>query len=466
MNDPGDTSFDPRTWGRSDAPGEASFDPRSWAGAADPSPEPVPVPPRDAPAPARPSSRRGWTAIGSTIAVLLAGAATAYVTRQPQVVVAPVQATATTSAPAVIASRRTLIVAAATEVAPALSGSGVPAEAVAAVQAAVLAALGNSPGEVRMEFDLVEAGTAQRLTRLSAARDDGSGVVLTIKPDGTYASEVQQAQLETVVRIVRGEMDANSFYNAAVTAGLTDSLVSPFAAAFAFDFDFQREVKPGDIFEAAFEQKVNPQGQAVGAPTLIYASLATPAKSRALYRFLAPGETEPGWFDGNGHSIVRSLMRTPVDGARISSAFGPRIHPVQGFLKLHKGTDFAAPTGTPIFASGDAVVRFAAMKGANGNLTILAHDNGWLTYYLHQSEFMPGIEPGLRVRQGQEIGKVGTTGRSTGPHLHYEVHIDGAPVDPMSIETSSGLTLTGGALTAFKKERDRIDTSRAGSIAG
>lgn len=392
----------------------------------------------------------------------MAGAGAAYSMRPPPLAVAAAPSAATV-APAVMASRRTLVVAAVGDVATTLAGSGVAADAVAAAQKAVITAMGNGAGEVRLEFDLLERAGGQRLTRLSAARNDGSGVILTAKPDGGFVTDVQQAQLKTSVRVVRGEMDATSFYNAAVTAGLTDSLVSPFAAAFAFDFDFQREIKPGDIFEAAFEQKVNPQGIAVGSPTLIYASLSTPTKSRALYRFLAPGETEPGWFDGNGHSIVRSLMRTPVDGARISSAFGPRVHPVLGFLKIHKGTDFAAPTGTPIYAAGDAVVRFAAMKGANGNLTILAHDNGWLTYYLHQSEFMPGIGPGVRVRQGQEIGKIGTTGRSTGPHLHYEVHVDGAAVDPMSIETSSGLTLSGDRLTAFKKERDRIDTSRAAS---
>ena len=158
-------------------------------------------------------------------------------------------------------------------------------------------------------------------------------------------------------------------------------------------------------------------------------------------------------------------MRTPVDGARVSSKFGFRIHPVLGYQKLHKGTDFAAPIGTPIFAAGNAVVEWAAMKGPNGNLTILRHDNGWQTYYLHQSRFMPGIVPGAHVAQGQQIGEIGTTGRSTGPHLHYEVHIAGEPVDPLGIQTDAGSTLTGPALVAFAKERDRIDVSRAGQAS-
>ncbi|MGJ3627082.1 M23 family metallopeptidase [Sphingomonas sp. MMS24-JH45] len=141
-----------------------------------------------------------------------------------------------------------------------------------------------------------------------------------------------------------------------------------------------------------------------------------------------------------------------------------RRHPVLGFMKLHKGTDFAAPIGTRIHAAGDGVVVFAAMKGANGNLTILRHDNGWLTYYLHQNRFSPGIAAGVRVRQGQEIGEVSTTGRSTGPHLHYEVHIDGQPVNSLTLaDNGGGRSLSAGALAAFVKERDRIDAARAKS---
>ena len=130
-------------------------------------------------------------------------------------------------------------------------------------------------------------------------------------------------------------------------------------------------------------------------------------------------------------------------------------------MKLHKGTDFAAPIGTPIFAAGNGVVEWAAMKGPNGNLTILRHDNGWQTYYLHQSRFMPGIAPGARVAQGQQIGEIGTTGRSTGPHLHYEVHIDGQPVDPLSIQTEAGSTLTG-AGAASPSPRSATGSTSAG----
>ena len=157
-------------------------------------------------------------------------------------------------------------------------------------------------------------------------------------------------------------------------------------------------------------------------------------------------------------------MRTPVDGARISSQFGYRTHPILGYTKLHKGTDFAAPTGTPIYAAGDGVIQVAAPRGAAGNFISLQHDNGWRTTYMHLNSFAAVSAPGARVTQGTEIGQVGTTGRSTGPHLHFEVYIDGEPVDSMTIAVEQGVALTGEALKAFARERDRIDTVRAEAL--
>ena len=262
------------------------------------------------------------------------------------------------------------------------------------------------------------------------------------------------------VDFVRGELDGQSFYSSAVAAGVADVLVGEFANVFRYDFDMQREVHPGDVFEAGFEQRRNAAGEPVGAPVLVYAALSTAAKSRALYRF-QPDQGEAEWVDSGGRSNRRSLMRTPVEAARISSGFGPRGHPILGFVKMHRGTDFAAPTGTPIFAAGDAVVTVAGFRGANGNFVRLRHDNGWETLYLHMNRIADGIAPGARIGQGQQIGEVGTTGRSTGPHLHYEVHVAGQAVDPLSIETGGGRTLAGAVLKAFRGLRDRIDARRA-----
>ena len=223
------------------------------------------------------------------------------------------------------------------------------------------------------------------------------------------------------------------------------------------------ERAPGDVFEAAWEQPANPAGEAVGPPRLVYASLSTAAKRLRLYRVTPPGAGEAAWFNAAGRSIVRSLMRTPVEAARVTSNFGYRTHPILGYRKLHRGTDFGAPTGTAVYAAANGVIGFAAPRGAAGNMMRLQHDNGWFTHYFHLNAFAPGLAPGTRVTQGQRIGDVGTTGRSTGPHLHYELWIDGNPVDPVSIDTGTGTaTLEGPALAAFRTERARIDAARAG----
>lgn len=457
--------------------GRSSFDPKTWAGGADPTSAAVPpeatVPPAAPPprAAAMPSPGRGMVAgaFGASVLLLAGGAAAALIFPSSPTAVAEAATTtplaaATADAPLANASRRTLVVASAADIADALATTGIPRDIATGAAAAAAAALGVAAGDVRLVLDLIGPDNARQMTRLEATRDDGSGVVLTAHTDGSFASETRQARLTTEVRVVRGEMDATSFYNAAVTAGVTDSLVSDIAKAFAFDFNFATDVKAGDIFEAAFEQKINPAGEEVGPPTLIYVSLQTSAKSKSLYRFLAPGETEPGWFDGNGRSTVTALMRTPVDGARITSNFGPRFHPVLHYNRLHGGTDFAAPVGTPVYSSAGGIVVSASPSNCAGNMVIVRHDNGWETRYFHLSRYADGVVAGARVTQGFTIGDVGNTGTcTTGPHLHYEVHIKGEKVDPMGIDTGSGRTLSGDALTAFRKERDRIDVSRAAS---
>lgn len=437
----------------------SSFDPRTWQRAATATDAPVPA---AAPAAADPARGRQVAALAASAAILTAGAAFAWLSRTdaPVAPSAPDVAIATTQTPAAPPprnERRSLVLSGPQDLEGALVSSGVDAASARAAAALAVSSL-KAGGEVRAAMTLAPQGGGMALLRLEASNADSSGVIVE-RSGARYAATPVAADLTSRVVVRRGTMDDDSFYSSAVAAGVIDSLIPDFAAALAFDFDFQREVRKGDGFEAAFEQRVDRDGRAVGPPRLLFAALSTKAKAASVYRFTPPGQ-EPGWFDGEGHSIKRALLRTPVDAARVSSGFGYRIHPILGFAKLHKGTDFAAPTGTPIFASGDGVVQWASFKGANGNLTILRHDNGWQTYYLHQSRYMPGIVPGARVTQGQEIGEVGTTGRSTGPHLHYELHIDGAPVDPLSVPTGAAPRLEGAALTAFRHERDRIDVSR------
>lgn len=435
---------------------EVSYDPHSWVAPAPPVPPPVPAkPPREK----RSRDLRRFLPIASGIAMALAGGATAWFSRAAPTN-APAPLPVMSPAAGEIVSHRTLVVSDLKELVPSLAALGVPlAEARAAAQVAAPHLRGGS-GELRLSIALVSQGDIVRLHALTATRTDASGVEVAATRPGQFAARAIAAKLERRVRFVRGELDGESFYSSAVSAGVTDVLVDAFANAFRYDFDMQREVAKGDVFEAGFEERVTPDGEPVGLPVLVYASLSTETKARALYLFRAPDRKEAEWFDSSGRSSSRALMRTPVEAARISSGFGMRGHPILGFRKLHRGTDFAAPTGTPIFAAGDAVVSVAGMRGANGNFVRLRHDNGWETLYLHMNRIAPGMAEGVRVAQGQQIGEVGTTGRSTGPHLHYEVHIEGQAVDPLSIDTGSGRTISGKALEAFRTLRDRIDAAR------
>lgn len=368
--------------------------------------------------------------------------------------------TSTSSAAPVVSSRRTLTLSDPAQLPRALRAAGAEARQAEEAASRVRATVGPARGEIRLVFDLLGPQGAASIRRLEATRVDGSGISLS-RRGGTFAEERLDASLTSEIRIARGEMDSKSFYTSAVSAGVLDNLIGDFTNAFSFDFDMQREIGPGDTFEAGYELRLNPAGEPVGAPRLLYASLTTAAKSRTLYRFQAPGDSHPGWYDANGRSTVRALIRTPLDVARITSGFGYRLHPIDGYRKLHRGTDFAAPIGTPIFAAGDATVEVAEPHGAAGNFVVLKHDNGWETRYMHLSRFAPGLVHGARVAQGQPIGEVGTTGHSTGPHLHFEVWIKGEPVDSQTIDTGAGRTLTRDAMKAFLIERDRIDDARA-----
>jgi len=442
-------------------PPEPSFDPRTWAPTA--AAAAAPVPPRRA---RRPTP---WIAAAAALLVAAGGGAF-WLARKPKPVAAPPAAVA---APGAVATsrtpaapppspvqgpvRRSLVISRPSGLARALTGAGADAATADAAARTALAALGASAGELRVAavFDPVSG-----LRQVEVRRADGSGTLVE-HAAGAWRAQPLTADVSTRIRVVRGEIDAQSFYSSAVAAGVTDVLIPDFAAAFAFDFDFQREIRPGDIFEAAIEEKTDGSGQTVGAARLVYASLQTAQKSRALYRFQPPGESQLAWFDGDGKSIVRSLMRTPVEGARISSSFGPRMHPVLGYTRIHKGTDFATPIGTPVYASGDGVVDFVGVHGGHGNYMRVRHTKTLETAYAHLSAYGEGLHVGSAVVQGQIIARSGNTGLSSGPHLHYEVIVNGEQVDPMTFQTTSGRNLSGPALKAFVKERDRIDALRA-----
>jgi len=467
MPDSEGPSMDPKTWldakpktaapdsePKAPSPGDkTSFDPKAWGTTAKPAP---------APKPPKSSSRRVLLIGGAILGLGIAGGGAWLATRRSggPLLAAPPPA----PPPSTGVERRALTVSGPEGIESALTAAGVAPTQAAAAAAAARSKIASTPGDLTIVMMLKPIENGFQLVNLEARHDDGSGVVVSVAENGALTATATAADLKTAVKVVRGEMDAYSFYTSAVAQHLNDTLISPFAQALAYDFDFQREIHAGDVFEAAFEDRVNGRGESVGVGRLLYVSMETPTKSRALYWF-QPAGGQGGWFDGNGASTVRALLRTPVEGARITSTFGMREHPILGFMKMHKGVDFAAPIGTPIYASGDAVVVNAEFKELNGNYVKLHHDNGWDSIYLHMSAFGPGIAPGVHVHQGQEIGKIGTTGRSTGPHLHYELHINNEPVDPMSVKMDSAKPLSGSDLAAFVKERNRIDALRVAQTA-
>ena len=460
-------SFDPRSWGAkppASKPETPDSLPEAWRAVT--AFEPVIAAPKAVRREAQPLRLdRAWLAPAASLAILLAGGATAWgmrftpqpadVKAAPEVVEAPPPPNTT------VASRR-IVLGGPADLHDALIAACLAADETDAAARAAIATLGATTGEIRATLTLLIGKGGVHLSRLEASHPDGSGAVVTRDPAGTFTASKVVAELTKQTRVVRGELDAESFYSSAVTAGVTDTLIPEFINAFAFDFNLAAEVKAGDTFEVAYEQTVTASGAPIGTPQLVFASLTTPEKSRQLYRFRPEGQ-DVGWYDGNGASTVRSFMRTPVDGARITSNFGMRFHPVLHYTRLHAGVDFGVPVGTPVYAAADGTVTGATPTSCGGNMAVVRHDNGWVTRYFHLSQYAPGLHAGERVTQGFTLGLSGTTGTcTTGPHLHYELRIDGQPVDPMSVKTDSGRkALEGPLLVAFKQVRDRVDVARA-----
>jgi len=266
-------------------------------------------------------------------------------------------------------------------------------------------------------------------------------VLVTLDPEGSFVAEEAKRHLERRDDFATATI-VSSLYEAAVAAEMPIDVLMDLVRVFSYDVDFQRDIQPGDRFEVLFDGFDDEFGQRVRNGDIHYASMTLSGKTIAFYRF-TPSSGVTDYFAQDGRSVRKTLMRTPIDGARLSSGFGNRRHPILGYNRMHKGVDFAAPTGTPIMAAGDGVVEQAAPFGAYGNYVRIRHNNSIKTAYAHMSRFAKGVRAGTRVRQGQIIAYVGTTGRSTGPHLHYEVLVDGRQVNPMSVKLPAGEQLAG-----------------------
>ena len=254
--------------------------------------------------------------------------------------------------------------------------------------------------------------------------------------------------------VVRSTIKSN-LYSSAVGSGIEPNIIVEFARIFGFEVDFQRDIRKGDWFEIFYEKFEDDNKKVRDTGKIIYASMFVNGEEINLYNFKFKNDEE--YYDIKGKSITKSLMKTPINGARLSSSFGMRKHPILGYNKMHRGTDFAAPSGTPIMASGSGTITRARWCGGGGNCVKIKHNSTYETIYAHMKSFAKGIKEGRKVKQGQIIGYVGSTGMSTGPHLHYEVVVNGKKVNSQKLKLPSGRILKGEARKDFEIERIKID---------
>ncbi len=251
----------------------------------------------------------------------------------------------------------------------------------------------------------------------------------------------------------------NNLYSAAIESGIEPNIIIEFARVFGFEVDFQRDIRKGDWFEILYEKFEDDNNKVRDTGKIIYASMFVNGEEINLYNFKYKNMED--FYDIKGKSITKSLMKTPINGARLSSSFGMRKHPILGYNKMHRGTDFAAPTGTPIMASGSGTVTRARWCGGGGNCVKIKHNSTYETIYAHMKSFAKGVKEGRKVKQGQIIGYVGSTGLSTGPHLHYEVIVNGKKVNSQKLKLPSGKILKGEERNQFELDRIKIDLKLA-----
>ena len=249
----------------------------------------------------------------------------------------------------------------------------------------------------------------------------------------------------------------NSIYESLKKIGIPDEIIMEFVQLYSFDIDFQRDIRKGNKIKIFFEIYTDSQNNYIKSGNINFSEIILNDESYELYRFQSEGDEFVEYFNSDGKSATKALMKTPINGARLSSGFGMRKHPILGYNKKHQGVDFAAPTGTPIMAAGTGHIEFVGNNGGAGKYIRIKHLNGYKTSYSHLSKYASGIQKNVKVRQGQVIGYVGNTGLSTGPHLHYEVIFNGKRINPMKMKLPSGKQLKDKNLEIFLAEKERIN---------
>ena len=313
--------------------------------------------------------------------------------------------------------------------------------------------------------------SGRKLSLILKNLEDGSKTVVNfVYPiNNTTSIEIRKSNdkflvKENILQLYKKEVVVknvikNNLYSSAVDSGIEPNIIIEFARIFGFEVDFQRDIRQEDWFEILYEKFVDDNNKVRDTGKIIYASMYVNGEEINLYNFKFKKNED--FYDIKGKSITKSLMKTPINGARLSSSFGMRKHPILGYNKMHRGTDFAAPSGTPIMASGSGTVTRARWCGGGGNCVKIKHNSTYETIYAHMKSFAKGIKEGRKVKQGQIIGYVGSTGLSTGPHLHYEVLINGKKVNSQKLKLPSGKILKGEERKQFELDRIKIDLKLA-----
>ena len=317
----------------------------------------------------------------------------------------------------------------------------------------------------KRKFSNIYSG--RKLTLILKKLESGSNAIINLvyPVSKTTTIEVRKSQNDFIINenilklykkeVVVRNIIKNNLYSSAMNVNVEPNIIVEFARIFGFEVDFQRDIRKGDWFEILYEKFQDDNDKVRDTGKIIYASMYVNGEEINLYNFKYNNVEE--YYDIKGKSITKSLMKTPINGARLSSSFGMRKHPILGYNKMHRGTDFAAPSGTPIMASGSGTVTRARWCGGGGNCVKIKHNSTYETIYAHMKSFAKGIKEGRKVKQGQIIGYVGSTGLSTGPHLHYEVIVNGKKVNSQRLKLPSGKTLRGEERSQFELERIKID---------
>ena len=314
---------------------------------------------------------------------------------------------------------------------------------------------------------LINIYSGRKLNLITKRLENGSNTLVNLvyPLSSTISIEIRKSQNnfiinENILQLYKKEVVVkntikNNLYSSAIDVGIEPNIIIEFARIFGFEVDFQRDIRKGDWFEILYEKFKDDNNKVRDTGKIIYASMFVNGEEINLYNFKYNKVEDH--YDISGKSITKSLMKTPINGARLSSSFGMRKHPILGYNKMHRGTDFAAPSGTPIMASGSGTVTRARWCGGGGNCVKIKHNSTYETIYAHMKSFAKGIREGKKVKQGQIIGYVGSTGLSTGPHLHYEVVVNGKKVNSQKLKLPSGKILKGDERKQFELDRIKID---------